>query len=88
MLRDRLIDVPAPNVAAPSNLKSNGREAFRTYLDSGPNKAFAVVAGDSRFGWATGRRTIEEARRDALGLCASGANAKCTVVNANNKPVE
>jgi len=88
VLRDRLIDVPAPDVAAPSSLKSNGRVAFRTYLDSGPNKAFAVVAGDSRFGWATGRRTTEEARRDALGLCASGANTKCTVVNVNNKPVD
>jgi dienelactone hydrolase len=88
MLRDRLIDVPTPNVAAPASLKGNGREAFRTYLDSGPNKAFAVVAGDSRFGWATGRRTAEEARKDALGLCASGTNTKCAVVNVNNKPVD
>ena len=88
VLRDRLIDVPAPNVAAPPSLKSNGREAFRTYLDSGPNKAFALVAGDSRFGWATGRRTAEEARRDALGLCASGTKTKCVVVNVNNKPVD
>jgi dienelactone hydrolase len=88
VLRDRLIDVPAPNVAAPPSLKSNGREAFRTYLDSGPNKAFALVAGDSRFGWATGRRTTEEARREALGLCASGTKTKCAVVNVNNKPVD
>jgi hypothetical protein len=34
-------------------LNSRGREAFKTYLDSGPNQAFAV-AGDAHFGWATG----------------------------------
>jgi dienelactone hydrolase len=86
VLRDRLIDVPSPDGAPPSSLNSRGREAFRTYLDSGPNKAFA--AGDSRFGWATGRRTIDEAVKDALGFCVSGAVARCTIVNVNNKPTE
>ncbi len=51
---------------------------------SGPNKAFAI-AGDSRFGWATGRRTMRE---EALRLCVSGKSAKCWIANANNKPVE
>jgi hypothetical protein len=37
---------------------------------------------------ATGRRTIDESRRDALGLCVSGKSAKCRVVNVNDKPVE
>ncbi|MGZ5961420.1 MAG: dienelactone hydrolase family protein, partial [Rhizomicrobium sp.] len=86
-LRDGLIDVPLPNVAAPPNLSSRGSEAFRTYLASGPNKAFAVAA-DAHFGWATGRRTSEQARKDALGFCAAGAPARCRIVNVNNAPAE
>lgn len=83
-LRDRLIDITPPNVAAPPGLSSNGRETFKTYLESGPNKAFA--AGDSRFGWATGRRTADEARKAAMEYCVSGTSAKCRVVNVNNQP--
>jgi dienelactone hydrolase len=87
MLRDRPIEITVPNVAAPTSLSSRGREAFKTYLESGPNKAFAI-AGGQRFGWATGRRTIEEAREDALGFCVSGTSSRCRVVNVNDKPVE
>jgi hypothetical protein len=85
-LRDHLIDVTAPAVPAPSVLGARGRETFKTYLESGPNKAFAV-AGDGHFGWATGRRTGDEAEQAALGFCASGASAKCAIVNVNNKPM-
>jgi dienelactone hydrolase len=87
VLRDRPIDVPLPDAAAPSSLNTRGRDAFRAYLESGPNKAFAV-AGDSHFGWATGRPTITQARKDALGLCVAGRSARCTVVNVNNKATE
>jgi hypothetical protein len=87
VLRDHLIDVTPPNVAAPPGLSSNGRETFKTYLESGPNKAFAV-ADSSRFGWATGRRTLDEARKAAMNYCASGTSAKCRVVNVNNQPVQ
>jgi hypothetical protein len=87
MLRDHPIDLALPNVAAPSGLSSNGRETFKTYLESGPNKAFAV-SRDSRFGWATGRRSVEEARQAAMDCCTSGASAKCRVVNVNNQPVQ
>jgi dienelactone hydrolase len=87
VLRDRLMDIPTPNVAAPASLSTRGRAAFKTYLDSGPNKAFAA-AGDSRFGWATGRRSIDDARKDALGYCASGTSVKCRIVNVNNKSAE
>jgi dienelactone hydrolase len=86
-LRDGLIDVSAPNVAAPANLSSRGREAFKTYLESGPNKAFAVAA-DAHFGWATGRRTSDQARKDALGFCVAGAPAGCRIVNVNNAPAQ
>jgi hypothetical protein len=85
--RDRPIEVASPEVPAPSTLSARGRDAFKTNLDSGPNKAFAV-AGDQHFGWATGRRTIDEARKDALGFCVSSTVANCTVVNVNNKPTE
>jgi hypothetical protein len=84
VLRDRPIDVSTPDVAAPSGLNAGGREGFKTYLESGPNKAFAV-GGNSHFGWATGRRSIDQARQDALGLCV--ASAKCRIVNVNNKPM-
>jgi hypothetical protein len=82
--RDRLIDVPTPDVATPSSLNARGRETFKTYLDSGPNKAF--VASGSHFGWATGRRTADEAIKDALGFCKPDPGGKCAVVNVNNKP--
>jgi dienelactone hydrolase len=87
VLRDRLMDITPPNVAPPPGLSSNGRETFKTYLESGPNKAFAL-ADSSRFGWATGRRTPDEARKAAMGYCASGTSAKCRVVNVNNQPVQ
>lgn len=85
VLRDRLIDFPMPDIAPPQSLNGRGRDTFRTYLESGPNKAF-VVGNGSHFGWATGRRTADEAIKDALGFCASNATAKCTVVNVNNQP--
>jgi dienelactone hydrolase len=81
--RDSLIEVGAPNVAPPSSLGATGREAFRSYLDSGPNKAFAVSGG--RFGWVSGRRSVDDAIKDALGHCASSA-VTCAVVNVNDGP--
>ena len=85
-LRDRLIEVTPPNVAAPPGLSGSGRETFKTYLESGPNKAFAM-SDTSRFGWATGRRTVEDARKAAMDYCTSGTSAKCRIVNVNNQPV-
>jgi dienelactone hydrolase len=85
VLRERLIDVPLPDVRPPSSLNGEGREAFATYLASGPNKAFAIGSG-SHFGWATGRRTVEGAIKEALGFCV--AAAKCKIINVNNKPAE
>jgi dienelactone hydrolase len=87
VLRDSLIDVSTPDVAPPSSLNTRGRAAFKAYLDSGPNKAFAA-AGDSHFGWATGRPTVDQARKDALDLCVAGRSARCSIVNVNNKVTE
>jgi dienelactone hydrolase len=85
VLRDRLIDIATPDIPPPQSLNGHGRDTFKTYLESGPNKAFVVGKG-SHFGWATGRRTADEAIKDALGFCGSNAAAKCTVVNVNNQP--
>jgi hypothetical protein len=87
VLRDRLIDVAIPGVLPPSSLNDRGRDTFKTYLDSGPNKAFAI-GGDAHFGWATGRRKVDEAVKDALGFCVPASAGKCTIVNINNKPVD
>ncbi len=87
MLRDRLIDVSFPGVSVPSGLGSRGREAFKSYLESGPNKAFAI-AGDGRSGWVSGRRTTDGATKEALKACRSRASADCRIVNVNDKPVE
>jgi dienelactone hydrolase len=86
VLRDRPIEVPVPDVPAPASLNSRGGEAFKAYLESGPDKAFAV--GGSHFGSATARRTVDEAVKDALGHCRPDPGNKCSVVNINDKPVE
>jgi dienelactone hydrolase len=85
LLRERLIDVTLPKVAAPSGLSGKGQDTFKTYLESGPNKAFAI-SDNARFGWATGRRSAEEARKAALEYCVSGTSAKCRIVNVNDQP--
>jgi dienelactone hydrolase len=82
--RDRLIDITTSDVAAPASLGDSGRAAFKSYLESGPNKAFAVSG--SHFGWAAGRRTVDEAARDALGFCQAHVSGICTVANLNDKP--
>jgi dienelactone hydrolase len=84
-LRTDLIEIVVPAVPPPPSLDARGREAFATYLASGPNKAFAVGPG-TRFGWATGRRAIDQAKTDALRLCAASAAAKCAIGNVNDSP--
>jgi dienelactone hydrolase len=72
-------------VATPDGLNPGGQQAFATYLDSGPNKAFAI--GESEhFGWASGRLSTEEAKRAALDFCLKGGAANCAIVNLNDDP--
>ncbi|MBV8701516.1 alpha/beta hydrolase family protein [Bradyrhizobium sp.] len=85
-LREREIAVDVPDLPAPTGLSDKGREAFRTYLASGPNKAF-VVSG-THFGWSAGRRSADDAVKEALGICAPGTGLTCTVVNINDKPAK
>jgi hypothetical protein len=72
-------------VATPGGLDARGQQAFATYLDSGPNKAFAIGEGD-HFGWSSGRLSSEEARRAALDFCAEGGAANCAIVNLDDDP--
>ena len=74
-LRDGLIDLPLPDVPAPPNLSSRGRASFKTYLESGPNKAFAVAA-DAHFGWATGRRTQRAGPQGRAGFLRRGRGCR------------
>jgi pimeloyl-ACP methyl ester carboxylesterase len=82
--RDRLIEITTPDAVPPPNLGDNGRNAFKSYLESGPNKAFAVSG--AHFGWVSGRRTADQAVKDALGNCQAHAPGLCTVANVNDKP--
>jgi dienelactone hydrolase len=82
--RDRLIETTTLDVAAPASLGDGGRAAFRSYLESGPNKAFAVSG--AHYGWVSGRRSQEEATRDALGMCQKYGPGLCAVAYVNDKP--
>jgi dienelactone hydrolase len=84
--RASLIEVVAPNLAAPAGLNDRGREAFKDYLESGPNKAFVV--NGAHFGWSSGRRSTDIAIKDALGFCAPHTGLTCSVVNVNDKPAK
>jgi len=82
--RDRLIEVTTSDVAAPASLGDGGRAAFRSYLESGPNKAFAVSG--AHYGWVSGRRSADAAIKDALGVCERHVPGKCSLANVNDKP--
>ena len=84
VLRDRPIEITTPDLAAPASLGNSGRAAFKSYLESGPNKAFAVSG--AHFGWASGRRTADEAVSDALGFCQAHVPGKCAIANVNDRP--
>jgi hypothetical protein len=74
-------DVPAdePADAAGLNLSPACRELYDTYLLGVPNRAF-VRSADGRCGYATGHRTIGEARTAALEQCRTLARTTCEVV--------
>jgi len=69
---------PLPALTPPPQLGARGREAFDTYRRAMGAKAFAV-SSDGSFGWRSGRRSVEDARRDALNLCEAGKR-ECRVV--------
>jgi len=72
-------------VSTPAGLDARGQQAFATYLDSDPDKAFAIGEG-GHFGWSSGRLSSEEAKRAALYFCANSGAMHCAIVNLNNDP--
>jgi hypothetical protein len=69
----------------PAKLAQNGREAFMNYLDAPPHKAF-VMGTDGRFGWASGRRTRDEALSKAMENCPRNADKSCAPVMLDDLP--
>jgi dienelactone hydrolase len=86
-LRETLIDVPRPNVAPPASLNARGRDAFNTYLDAGPDKAFAV-APNGGWAWTQGYAAPEFARRTALEACQKRTASPCKIANVNDQPAD
>jgi hypothetical protein len=78
-LRDAPLPTPSPPaLQAPTQLGKSGYEAFERYLIAPPHKAFAM-SPDGRFAWRTGRRSINEAKEQALEVC--GRNGRdCRVI--------
>lgn len=69
---------PLPALTPPSQLSARGRESFDRYRLALGSKAFAV-SSDGYFGWQSGRRSLDDARRGALKLCED-EKRKCNIV--------
>ena len=78
----RVVEAPAP-LPPPPILSTSGHEAFERYRASVSfEKAFAASAS-RHYGWVSGRRSPEEAARDALAECARQAS-DCKIYAINN----
>jgi dienelactone hydrolase len=85
VLREALLPLPEPaNIEPPPQLSENGRKAFSMYLRGGRHKAFAVSKLD-RFGWSSGRRTVESAITAALRFCREHAT-DCELFAVDDAP--
>jgi dienelactone hydrolase len=84
-LRETLLPVPVARIAPPPQLSENGRRHFADFLASGPHRAFAVSPRGA-FGWRSGRRTVEAAKRGALEYCRKHAG-DCAVFAVDDDPV-
>jgi hypothetical protein len=58
--------------------------AFKTCLENGPTRP----SSGRHFGWASGRRTVGEAVKDAPGFCKPEPGAKCAALSVNGNPAE
>ncbi|WP_043645683.1 CocE/NonD family hydrolase [Fundidesulfovibrio putealis] len=68
--------VERPKVPAPRKLSEKGRTDFENYLESPPHKSF-FMGSKGGYGWASGKRTAEEAARKALENCEKFNNTGC-----------
>lgn len=86
-LTQRAAPAPLPSLPAltpPSQLSARGRESFDRYRLALGSKAFAV-SSDGYFGWQSGRRSLEDARRGALKLCED-EKRKCAIIFIDDAP--
>lgn len=85
VLRDAPLQIAVPAVGPPSYLSDKAKADFQEYLLSAPHKAFAA-SPVSGFGWRSGRRTAEEAEKEALKECKNGApkSAPCVVIMSDD----
>lgn len=76
------IDEPVAKLPPPPKLSANGNQDFARYLASASfEKAFAVSTKGG-YGWATGRRSADEAAHAALDNCSKhGANCSLYAIN-------
>ncbi len=68
VLRETLLPVPVAKIAPPPQLAENGRKNFSDFLLAAPHRAFAV-SPKGAFGWRSGRRSAEIAKKEALERC-------------------
>jgi dienelactone hydrolase len=86
MLRSNLLALPPSRLVAPRSLSESGQRSFRDYMASGPHKAFAISNGNN-YGWRAARRTVEDAKREALANCRKSVAAECRIVAVDDEAV-
>ncbi len=86
-LPEPLPELKPPDISPPAGLGEPGRQSFRSYLLSGPHKAFAT--SPHSYGFSTAQMTAADARRKALEYCRPGAreDEQCVVVSVDNAEV-
>ena len=86
VLRDTLLNIPAPAVEPPAQLSQGARDEFGRYLLSAPHKAFAV-SQTGHFATSVGRRTTDDAQKHALESCKKFAprGDPCTIVMVDDQ---
>jgi dienelactone hydrolase len=83
--REGLLSLPvAPAIEPPSQLATEGREEFRSFVTLPAHKAFAV-SRDGHYGYAFGRRTEEDAKKLAENRCRDAAPKAdpCAVISSD-----
>ena len=82
VLREKLLEIPVPALEFPSDYSPSEHERteFQRYLLSAPHKSFAASRSGG-FAYSTGRRTTEDAEKQALNECKKHAqHGPCEVV--------
>ncbi|MET4699770.1 dienelactone hydrolase [Constrictibacter sp. MBR-5] len=71
-----------PDLPMPAGLSERAAARWPDFVHGELSKAFAVSASAGSFGWATGRRSPEDAARQALDFCNAGKadERQCSVI--------